>query len=192
MCNFNKAWIGICKNENVNGKEYCTEHLEIKCSICGEQATHDCDETGQFVCGTPLCDSQECILKHYYINHGYAFHEIAVRENKLNIKPFKLVVSKVNYGTGDKFAEWANERYKDRIETLLMTFDKENNVIFYKANMMYYIKHKEEVNELFKYTWYDDIIKEKGVYYSEEPIKIREIYAEEILKTFEKVILKSA
>jgi len=188
MCKFNIAWVGICKKNNVEGKEYCLEHLNEKCSICGKQATHSCDETNQLVCGTPLCDSLECELQHFYKTHGYAFGTIIELEKELNIKPFKIVISKINYGTG-KMADFFNEHYKDRIEVLLMTYNRQNDITFYNAHLMYYIKTKKEINELLKhYSWHDEVFKEKGLFYSEEPIKINEVYTDEFLKTFEKVI----
>jgi len=55
QCKFNKAWIGRCKNE-ADESGFCEEHKFLKCCSCGTQATHECDETGQFVCGFPLCD----------------------------------------------------------------------------------------------------------------------------------------
>lgn len=70
-CKFDKAWIGRCKQETVDGEEYCHVHLldkvakENMCAVCGKQATHDCGETFQFVCGTPLCDSRKCKVKHH-------------------------------------------------------------------------------------------------------------------------------
>jgi hypothetical protein len=187
MCKFNKAWIGICNKENIIGEEYCEEHLQIKCSVCGEQATHDCHETNQFVCGTPLCDKLDCKLIHFYQSHGYAFGELVELEKELNITPFKIIVSKINYGIG-KFAEWCNENYRDRLEVLLMTYDKNNNVKFYNAQHRYYIKFKEEIIKLFEYSWYEEIIKEKGIYYSENPIYIQNKYLTDIIDTFEKVL----
>lgn len=65
MCKFEIAWVGQCKKPVVEGTEYCTEHLSLKCRICGEQATHECAETFQFVCGVPLCDKEECKKKHH-------------------------------------------------------------------------------------------------------------------------------
>lgn len=56
MCKFNKAWVGDCKNETDKGKDFCQEHQDLKCSSCGKKSTHTCEETGQFVCGAPLCD----------------------------------------------------------------------------------------------------------------------------------------
>ncbi len=52
MCNFDKAWIGKCRKETVEGEHYCEEHLQIKCEVCGEQATHTCPEASSLVCGT--------------------------------------------------------------------------------------------------------------------------------------------
>lgn len=53
-CKFDKAWIGACGLEVVQDG-YCEKHSEEKCCVCKEQATHDCEHTGQFVCGYPLC-----------------------------------------------------------------------------------------------------------------------------------------
>lgn len=73
-CKFDKAWIGKCKQPTVEGTEYCTDHLigshhdgynKSACCQCGEQATHDCAETFQLVCGAPLCDKEECKIKHH-------------------------------------------------------------------------------------------------------------------------------
>lgn len=52
-CNFELAWRGPC------GKSRCKEHSDIKCYCCGSPATHECEETFGFVCGTPLCD--DCV-----------------------------------------------------------------------------------------------------------------------------------
>lgn len=40
-------------------ESFCTSHNGKKCVSCGNQATNECNHTGQFVCGVPLCD--ECI-----------------------------------------------------------------------------------------------------------------------------------
>lgn len=53
-CTFDRAWIGKCgKPTDASGR--CTEHEKVKCSSCGAQADGECDHTGQFVCGAPLC-----------------------------------------------------------------------------------------------------------------------------------------
>lgn len=54
-CKFDKAWIGQCKNE-ADESGYCEEHKDVMCVSCGAKATRECPETGQFVCGAPLCD----------------------------------------------------------------------------------------------------------------------------------------
>ncbi|MDX5808566.1 hypothetical protein [Bacillus cereus group sp. BfR-BA-02730] len=187
MCKFNKAWIGTCKEENEEGQKYCKEHKEMTCSVCGEQATHDCAETNQFVCGTPLCSKEECKLQHFYHEHGYAFLDIVYLEEKFNLKPFNIVVSKVNYGTG-QIHEWMNEKYKDRLEVLLMTFDQEDNIIFYRTNFRYFMKAKEEIQQLFKHSFYQEEVNKKGVYYSSDVIRVRERYEMFDLGQLEKVI----
>ena len=37
--------------------EMCAKHRAIMCKGCAGQATHECNYTGQFVCGAPLCDN---------------------------------------------------------------------------------------------------------------------------------------
>ncbi|WP_242249200.1 hypothetical protein [Bacillus cereus group sp. BfR-BA-01328] len=169
MCKFNKAWIGICKEKNAEGQKYCIEHKEMTCSVCGEQATHDCAETNQFVCGTNLCDKEECKLQHFYQTHAYAFFSIIRLEEKLNLLPFKIVVSKVNYGSGE-LGQWMNEKYKDRLEVLLMTFGEDNQISFHRASFMQSIEKKEDIQQFFKHSFYEDEVNKKGVYYSSESI----------------------
>ena len=57
-CKFQLAWVGKCKNPAINN-DVCEEHSKMICVCCGSQATHECAETGQFVCGVPLCDDCE-------------------------------------------------------------------------------------------------------------------------------------
>ena len=74
-CKFNKAWIGECGAE-ADESGYCEEHKEQKCVSCGAKATHDCPETGQFVCGAPLCDDcQHCIFPDG-TNGGIGFNAV--------------------------------------------------------------------------------------------------------------------
>ena len=56
-CTFDLAWRGQCK-ATCEGS-VCTQHAAVKCCVCGEQATHECDHTGLFVCGVPLCKNCE-------------------------------------------------------------------------------------------------------------------------------------
>ena len=57
MCKFNVAWVGTCKEQPED--DLCKKHEGVKCCSCGEQATGECNETAQFVCGAPLCDDCE-------------------------------------------------------------------------------------------------------------------------------------
>ena len=52
-CTFNKAWFGVCGNEN------CEEHKDLVCCSCGKPATHECSGTIGLVCGALLCDDCE-------------------------------------------------------------------------------------------------------------------------------------
>lgn len=72
LCIWQKAWIGRCNNPATeNGR--CVEH-QIACCSCGSPATHDCPETGQFVCGAPLCDDCEHTTFEDGSNGGVGFN----------------------------------------------------------------------------------------------------------------------
>ena len=55
-CNFDKAWVGPCRNPVETEGERCAEHTGQDCASCNAPASRQCDETmGPFVCGAPLC-----------------------------------------------------------------------------------------------------------------------------------------
>lgn len=56
-CSYSMAWIGLCKAECSD--QFCEKHSTVNCCVCGAQATNECNHTGQFVCGSPLCDECE-------------------------------------------------------------------------------------------------------------------------------------
>jgi hypothetical protein len=58
-CSYDIAWVGCCKKETAAGQIMCDEHAKEKCISCGAAAIKQCDYTGQFVCGYPLCDDCE-------------------------------------------------------------------------------------------------------------------------------------
>jgi hypothetical protein len=67
-CTYDLAWIGKC------GKEDCEKHADLKCASCKAKATHQCAETGQFVCGCDLCDDCEHTLAEDGSNGGIGFY----------------------------------------------------------------------------------------------------------------------
>lgn len=71
-CDFQKAWIGPCKSPTTEGAR-CSDHAHIKCASCGSPATHECSQTGQFVCGAPLCDECEHTIAEDGTNGGIGF-----------------------------------------------------------------------------------------------------------------------
>jgi len=72
-CNYDKAWIGKCtKPVTQNGR--CQDHQNRICSSCGKPATRECPETGQFVCGAPLCDNCEHVTFPDGTNGGIGFN----------------------------------------------------------------------------------------------------------------------
>lgn len=188
MCKFNQAWIGVCKKENVIGEDYCEKHLYTKCAICGNQATHDCAETMQFVCGTNLCDSLECKLEHYYKAHGYAFFEIADLEKKLGVVS-KIVVSKLQYETSTKYHDWFNDKYKNDLQVARIVYKKDGTVKVVYTNHMYKTKDKEDIKKIFEGTFYYEYIKEKGIFYFDEILYLDKTYLPDDVPVLEKIKL---
>lgn len=72
ICGFDEAWIGKCKNTCP-----CEKHGNLKCISCNEIATRSCDETGQFVCGAPLCDNCEHTIAADGANGNIGFFRTA-------------------------------------------------------------------------------------------------------------------
>src|SRR5690606_685190 len=85
-CKFNIAWVGKCNEKTQN--DYCKKHSQMKCSVCGEQATHDCYETGFLVCGSPLCDNKFCKIVHDVRQHGCNIDDY---KNKLTTNEYLLL-----------------------------------------------------------------------------------------------------
>ena len=74
QCKYNLAWIGQCKEEATeNGM--CLTHAEKKCTSCKAPATHECDSTGQFVCGAPLCNDCAHTIRSDGTNGNIGFYE---------------------------------------------------------------------------------------------------------------------
>jgi hypothetical protein len=57
-CKYQISWVGRC-NSPAGESELCEKHAGAKCCVCGGQAVEECNHTGQFVCGAPLCESCE-------------------------------------------------------------------------------------------------------------------------------------
>lgn len=72
-CGFNEAWIGACNvNVAIEGTR-CEKHTQ-SCASCGAPATRSCSETGQFVCGAPLCDDCDHTTFENGTNGGIGFN----------------------------------------------------------------------------------------------------------------------
>ncbi len=94
MCTFVRAWVGQCKNPDP-----CEEHSKLVCVSCGNPATHECEETGQFVCGANLCDNCEHAIAPDGTNGGVGFYTTVPEEMR---KTWKSHIPK---GT-QKYAPW--------------------------------------------------------------------------------------
>lgn len=115
MCKFDVAWVGRCKSEPE--ADYCSKHVEEKCRICGEQATHECPETFQFVCGFPLCDNPKCKVRHHPNQYKFTLKEwsdiyelpvmiLPDNGNKVSFDKFKeTVAAPVMQGLEERFQE---------------------------------------------------------------------------------------
>ncbi len=75
LCTFDNAWIGKCKKPMP-----CKEHQNLLCESCKKSATHSCAETGQFVCGSYLCDDCEHTIFPEGHNGGIGFNAQPVPE----------------------------------------------------------------------------------------------------------------
>lgn len=83
-CKFDRAWIGACGKPTAT--TFCDEHSKEKCCSCGGQATRECDETGQFVCGFPLCNDCEHSIAPDGTNGGVGFYSTLSPEQKTHVK----------------------------------------------------------------------------------------------------------
>jgi len=70
MCDYREAWSGKCKNDDA---QRCFTHQDKVCIVCGNTATHDCEETVWVVCGFPLCDDCEHRISPEGDNGGTAY-----------------------------------------------------------------------------------------------------------------------
>lgn len=61
-CKF-KTRLGVCNEPKLSYSEYCSDHYNIKCSICNCPATHECEEP-LTRCKAPLCDNGYCSASH--------------------------------------------------------------------------------------------------------------------------------
>jgi len=54
-CCYQNAWVGRCQKPTA--QEFCEEHQDLVCVNCSAKATRQCQHTGGFVCGVPLCEA---------------------------------------------------------------------------------------------------------------------------------------
>ena len=94
-CRYDLAWRGPCRQHSEN--DICEFHSKIKCQVCGAQATKECDHTGQFVCGTPLCDNCEGITDTSKPSGGWGFANHTHKQKNLKeiSEPEKKQVSRI-------------------------------------------------------------------------------------------------
>ncbi len=59
-CKRKMGYHGDCKEEVVEGKQFCQKHLGETCRVCGAVATCECCYAVSLVCGIRLCDDCKC------------------------------------------------------------------------------------------------------------------------------------
>jgi hypothetical protein len=74
-CNYDEAWRGKCKNACP-----CSLHADKVCVSCKAPAVRSCEETGQFVCGAPLCEECEHSIAPDGTNGGVGFYSTVPEE----------------------------------------------------------------------------------------------------------------
>lgn len=99
LCNFGVAWLGDCPAQVAEEGQRCEKHANLKCASCNAPATHTCDETGQLVCGTPLCDNCEHAIAPDGTNGGVGFYTTVPKEMQ---KDWKTHIKK----TEQKYEPW--------------------------------------------------------------------------------------
>ena len=55
-CIYETPWYGQCKQEAIEGSDFCEKHVKKTCNVCGKQATNACGVLTSLMCGAPLCD----------------------------------------------------------------------------------------------------------------------------------------
>jgi len=98
-CNYGLAWRGGCENDKP-----CEDHEGLKCCSCGDPATHQCESTGQFVCGADICDNCEHVIFPDGTNGGVGFtaqelpKELSGRHARKNEQIYKVWYKRRNKG----------------------------------------------------------------------------------------------
>ena len=68
-CQYDVCWKGPCGKDVEEGKTFCNDHEDKKCSY-DQKAVGDCHGfNGSFVCGMPLCDDGACYCKVAHMKH---------------------------------------------------------------------------------------------------------------------------
>lgn len=116
-CKYSKAWIGRC-DKDCDG-DYCVKHINEKCIICHNQATHECDNTHFLVCGTPLCDNPLCDTIHEVMAHGWDLDKFMKWTGRKHTDSEKDYIK--------KFIEDKEEEYRQIIEKFKQSIRKSVN-----------------------------------------------------------------
>lgn len=188
QCKFNTAWVGMCKNEAIQGTEYCEEHSKVKCSICGEQATHDCDLTDMLVCGSPLCDSAQCHLQHLKRSHGSYFSNIEFYENSLNIPHSKYVIARAIYNPEHFQGVCSlNDKLKEQYEVLRVDYLNADEIMLTKCSKPIIAKTLDEMLRFLR-RFHSKV--ESKFYSCDDILNLSEATPKSIIDTFVPVDLK--
>lgn len=85
-CRYYPAYSGRC-GALAGESGFCARHVGKTCCVCGDQAVSECNHTGQFICGAPLCadcegwvDTTKAGGSWGFMNHSHRVKPAVQRE----------------------------------------------------------------------------------------------------------------
>ena len=99
-CPYYPAYSNRC-NALKGESGFCSRHTGKRCSVCGEQATRECNHTGQFVCGAPLCDDREGFVDSSQPSGSWGFMNHGHRQKMNAQKPREMVAADIGVPAHD-------------------------------------------------------------------------------------------
>jgi hypothetical protein len=129
QCKFQDGWAGQCKND-AEESGFCEKHKDVKCSSCGEHATHSCSETmGPLVCGEPLCDNCEHTIYSDGTNGGLGSIGHLPEGYKDHCKK-----------TDQKYETWYRTEWKKAVKNMAFTYTSESECLIKIGYSIYVAK----------------------------------------------------
>lgn len=86
-CQFKLPYHGPCGETITTDNKFCPIHLDVKCRVCGNQASQKCDQDqSNLICGVPTCKEHRCpyhppFIKTMMINGVECYDKGPIDEN---------------------------------------------------------------------------------------------------------------